>query len=146
MIKFKTRWINKINNKEPIMIVGICPGKQRKNKQNQLVFSGNRTGDFIEKILKNGTNIYLTNIFNYLIDKKITLEIVQNGLEELRDDILTLKPYRIIALGNFAYNYCKEITNISIIKLYHPSYILRFNKNKMEYIKKFNKLLNENKI
>lgn len=135
MIKFKTRNINITKN--PIFIIGQCPGNQRKADSNKQVFHANRTGDFIEKIIKNKKNIYLTNLFNYLIDGDITDEIIKKGLSELIKDIKKYKPRKLIVLGNIAFNAINKSTSayttLPITSMRHPSFILRFNKDKRWY-------------
>lgn len=140
MLEFKTRRIEIEDS--PVFICGMCPGRQRKNDQNREVFHGNRTGDLVEQVIKGKKNIFLTNVFNYRIDGKITKDIIRIGVLELRNELLKQKPYKVIALGNFAYEHVLELIkdtglHLNIVKLQHPSYILRFNKPKDLYIKQF---------
>lgn len=143
MIKYKTR---KIGN-GTVFLIGWCPGKQRKKDNNFEVFHGNRTGDFIEKMIADCKSVYLTNVFNYYVDE-ITDEMYDQGLKELKEDILALKPYKCILLGRVASlrvrKLCSEMNlKVSLTDLEHPSYVLRFNKDKDIYTTKLKKVLNE---
>lgn len=139
MIKFNPVSIGELNR--PVFIVGQCPGKQRKKDKNCEVFYGNRTGDFIRDILKDKTNIYLTNVFNYYVDK-IDKEIIDKGLKELLNDVLTYNPQKIICLGNFSFDcISKVVKNREVFRLVHPSFILRFNKDKEKYKKQLLELI-----
>lgn len=141
LIKYQKREINV--KKNPIMIIGMCPGRVRKG-EDLIVFHGNRTGDFIEEIIKPYDNLVLTNIFNYYVDGKPSEEIIENGKKQLAADIEHYKPMLIICLGHFAFNNLPELkTHTVITKVTHPSWFLRFNKNKEEYKKMFRELLNE---
>jgi hypothetical protein len=129
-------------------VVGFCPGRQRKKDANNEVFHGNKTGDLVEKLIKGKENIYLTNVFNvYLKDEKITSDIVKEGVEELRDDVIKYKPVKVIALGTVAADTAEKISNekgmhkFKIVKLKHPSFIMRFKKGVKEYEEKFKKEL-----
>lgn len=147
-MKFKSRLINIKNKNNIIMIVGICPGNQKRSYQTNEVFHGNRTGDFIENLIKDIPNIYLTNVFNYKRIKKLSKEEIEFGSKELKKEIKKIKPKKIICLGLISKEVINNIvdsTKIKIINLRHPSYILRFNNNIKKYKEEFKKeLLNEN--
>lgn len=136
--KFEAKSLGELN--KPVFIVGQCPGKQRKDEQTRVVWSGNRSGKFISEILQGKTNIYLTNILNYHVDGAISDELVVKGISELQHDIEKLNPRKIICLGNFAGDTIKNKLPlkiyIPIVILNHPSYILRFNKDKNAYTRK----------
>ena len=144
-IKYETRTINITNN--PTFIVGQCPGKTTKKaliKQNNKyqVFSGNQTGTLVNEIIKNNKNLYLTNIFNYYTNEAITQEIINQGLQELQEDIYKYQPATIICLGKFAEKHVKTLqTTAQVYVITHPSYVLRFQMNKEEYTKNFRALL-----
>lgn len=142
-IKFTAKIIGQLSENGGVFIVGQCPGKQRKSADTRVVWEGNRSGDFISKILAQETNIYLTNVFNYWIDRPIDDEIIKRGISEFADVINLYKPRRIICLGNFSFKLISkamEESGIEIVELPHPSWWLRFNKDKDEYTQK---LLNE---
>jgi hypothetical protein len=115
----------------PTMIVGECPGKQRKRDANNQVFHGNRTGDFIESIIEGKSNIILTNANNFP-QTQSTLE----GAVALHKLISVYRPAKIICLGRKAkrvlgfYVFPRDV-NVKYFD--HPSYRLRFNKNVDEY-------------
>ncbi len=135
-MRFKSYTHSKKDGK-PIFIIGQCPGKQRKKDQTGLVFQGNRTGDLIQEVIKDFDNIHLTNIFNVIVPK-ITPEVIQSGSEELLNEIKELNPSKVICLGKIAQSTVSKLVsendlNLWIVNFQHPSYILRFNKNKEEY-------------
>ncbi len=142
-MKFQTRLL-KPSKKKKVMIVGMCPGRQRKRVKKVIVFHGNKTGDFVEEILKDQENIFLTNIFNEYVDKIDDL-IIQNGLFKLERDIENHKPEVIICLGRFAQKYVDKmnIVNIRIHFILHPSYIIRFGKDKNIYKESILKIIKE---
>ena len=140
--KYKTRLIG---DKNPIFIIGMCPGRQRKRHKNFEVFHGNRTGDLIEKIVKD-KNVFLTNIINFRVKGRISKEDIEAGRQEFLNDIERLKPQKVICLGNFSYTavskWLKSMSRqIDVIKITHPSYILRFNKDIDIYINKLTNLI-----
>jgi uracil-DNA glycosylase len=113
----------------------MCPGKQRRRDRNHEVFHGNRTGDLVEEVVGDYGNVFLTNVFNYWTHGKIKKEIILLGMKELKEDIKFFEPQKIICLGNFAFDKVCSIEGLkmTIIKLPHPSYILRFNKDIENY-------------
>jgi uracil-DNA glycosylase family 4 len=147
MIKYEPK---KLGTIKPggIMIVGMCPGRQRKGEQTHVVFEGNRTGDFIQSIIKDLDNVYMTNVFNFFIDEPPLMEVIETGKEVLRNDINQIKPSLILCLGNFAYKHTKSLFNpgeYQIKKITHPSYILRFNKDTETYKNKFLEMIQNGK-
>jgi hypothetical protein len=146
--KFETREHNIKEPENVTFIVGFCPGTQRKKDANKQVFHGNKTGDLVEKLIKGKQNIYLTNVFNvYLKEEKITSTIVKEGAEELRDDVVKYKPVKVIALGTVAADTVEKISNekgmhkFKLVKLRHPSFVMRFKKGVKEYEEEFKKEL-----
>ena len=142
-MKYQTRLLNP-SKKKKVMIIGMCPGRQRKRVKRQIVFHGNKTGDFIEDILKGQENIFLTNVFNEYVEK-IDDIIIKNGLFKLERDIENHKPKLIICMGRFAEKHVAKlgIENIPIISIVHPSYIIRFGKDKNIYKANVLKLIKE---
>jgi uracil-DNA glycosylase len=146
MDKMKPRFIDVTAN--PIMIVGERPGKQRKKSKVDYVFHGNRTGDFIEKAISGHTNLILTNGINLYSKADITNDRLyqHKGQKELMKLINDYNPKKIICLGNFAELQIYKIYGAAklpfeLIKLAHPSYVLRFNIEVAEYAKKLKKAL-----
>ena len=127
----------------PVFIVGQCPGKQTKKRKTLKVWEGNRSGDLMQKIIKDFKNLYLTNAFNYYVKGKVTPEIIDTGESELVDAITTHKPKVIICFGDFAYKKVIDLTPIKAIKLVHPGYILRFNMDQSNYLKNCRKTISE---
>ena len=130
--KFQSK---KIGNGETFL-VGMCPGHQRKKDATNIVWEGNKSGDLMQDIIKSFNNIYITNIFNYYTDSTISRELIDEGLNELKVDITNLKPKKIICFGNFAFKEVNnlQLKNVEITKVVHPSYILRFNMDKIKYV------------
>ena len=119
----------------PVFIIGISPGKQRKGNKNYIVWEGNRSGDFLFNSLKDINNLYFTNMSNYI---NPTAEELYSGIRELRLDIAFYKPRLVILLGNKTLALCcthiVPFHSINMCYFQHPSYILRFNKDKVKYI------------
>jgi uracil-DNA glycosylase len=134
-MKFSPRFIEPLL--APVMIVGLCPGRQRKKDQNFLVFHGNRTGDLVEEIIKDQDNIILTNTSNWIKQDQHKLS-AHEGAKDLIDIVSRFKPRKIICLGTYAFNFVNDRGfTVPIVHLPHPSWVLRFNKDKNNYIKKF---------
>lgn len=127
MISFKTREIEV--SSRPVIIIGEAPGKQRKQDQNQEVFHGNKSGDFVETAITGKKNIVLTNVINVFPADFKDRTMVKTGLDELKSLIDEYKPGKIICLGK------KSLHAAILLKLTehndfrympHPSWILRF--------------------
>jgi uracil-DNA glycosylase len=140
--------------KNPVFIVGMCPGKQRKNADTKIVWEGNRSGDFISEILKDRKNLYFTNGINFFVNGKIGKDKRQFGRDELYADMVKYDPSKVICLGDFAAKAVDAciaraeaqhkarikqdrpgLYGVPVIKMTHPGYVLRFNKGKDEYAK-----------
>lgn len=145
-IKFRDKSIGTIDH--PVLIVGQNPGRQRTGEKTHVVWEGNRSADLLEWVLKSQTNIYLTNICNY---QDITSGRLEEGKYDLQVLVMQLEPSKIICLGQYSYDIVSEmykqlllwpvgITNIR--KLPHPSWIARFNKDRLAYKKLFIDILN----
>lgn len=140
-IKFEPQQIKSIITLKfdnPIFIVGLGPGKQRKNEKTQCVWEGNRSGDLLQEIIVGYSNLYLTNVVNYYVKGKFSEEILKDGLENLRKDIVKFDPKKIICLGAFAYKSVLKVKGNfdenKIVQYQHPSYIIRFNKSRKDYV------------
>ena len=140
-MKFKTKKTSELLN--PIFIVGINPGKQRREFKTKIVWEGNKSGDYINNLIKSIPNLYLTNICNF---SKLNNKNIYKGLLKLTYDILYYSPIKIVCLGNIPTYCCSKINilDIKIVSLKHPSYILRFNKNKRQYEQKLLRELRTN--
>lgn len=129
----------------PTLIVGEQPGRQRKKDATGEVFHGNRTGDFIESVIVNKTNIILTNANN-------GYQLLSEGIQDLHQLIKVHRPGRIICLGKKARkaieciisarsNSTAYLPHDNIFYLDHPSYRLRFNIDISQYKKTLQCLL-----
>lgn len=131
-MKFATITINVTKN--PVFLVGINPGRQRKSQQTHRVWEGNRSGDLIQEAIKGFDNLFLTNVTNYQ-DAELNDYRYGTGVTDLMKSIIKLQPRRIICLGVVPYLEVKKLQpNCEIIKLYHPSYIARFQRDRETYI------------
>lgn len=139
-------------DKYPIMFVGMNPGKTRKGKYSSHVWDGDTlTSNLLREAVEPYTNIVLTNVCNY---QEVSEEKLNEGMNDLLQLVLRLKPRKIICLGDFAYKHVEELrmnggemyqryAERHVIKLPHPSYVVRFNKNRQEYINKIRKELDD---
>ena len=132
-------------SEKPIFIIGLSPGRQRLKERNYEVFHGNQSGDLIEEIIKDKVNILLTNIFNYYVDE-ITSDLINEGLLNVLKLIKIHKPYKVICLGNFSFQHVSKLIkdedlDIELTKLQHPSFIIRFKKDRKQYINMFKEQL-----
>lgn len=143
-LKFKPRWWGKVG-KNPVFIVGQNPGKQRIGSDIGVAWEGNRSSDLLKWVIAGQDNLYLTNVCNY---RDMTSDNVNECIYDLIDDINDMKPRKIICLGNYANQ--KVITlwannhipnDIKIVKLPHPSFIARFNKDREKYKRLFTSLI-----
>lgn len=127
-------------SKRPILVVGQNPGRQRKGGETKIVWEGNRSGDFIDELTKDLNNLYLTNVCNHLV---LSNENVSVGVDHLRLIAMVLQPSKVVCLGEFAHRYVKQLMGelYPIVKLEHPSYVLRFNRDVEGYKKKLLKEL-----
>lgn len=136
-VKFVDRQINVTKN--PVMIVGQNPGRQRKNSQTFTNWEGNRSADFLNWCIESINNLYLTNACNY---QQMTEEKIIEGLVELRAKIDVLKPRKIITLGEFASFAIADINpDVEVEHFFHPSFMVRFNKDKGEYRERLRKAI-----
>lgn len=120
--------------------MGQNPGRQRRDERTETVWEGNRSADLVNWILDGQVNVYLTNVCNY---QKVTPERVEEGMYDLRILISDLKPSVIICLGAYAHLAVASLdVKYPIRKLLHPSYIVRFNKDRDEYRHKFLRAMN----
>ncbi len=129
----------------PIFVIGTCPGKTKDKEK--IVFKGNRTGDFVQKWIKDKENIYLTNVFNKWIDYTPDEEIIKEGLVKLEEDIERLNPSKVFLLGAFAFKHCSGLMKrykLNNHNFLHPSYILRFCGDHQEYINILNEYYESN--
>lgn len=133
--KFMLKHTNDLSA-NPTLIVGQNPGRQRLGEESHVVWEGNRSSDFLMECLFEVPNTILTNVCLY---QRMTHENVLEGIQELTNLIQEFQPRKIICLGNFAYRTVislvatDRIQDVDIVKLPHPSYIVRFNKDKQEY-------------
>lgn len=136
-IKFSDKQLGTMYN--PVFIVGQNPGRQRKGQESHIVWEGNRSSDFLTWCIEGLDNIYLTNVCNY---QQMTDDLIKQGAVELRAKIDYLAPKRIITLGEFASFHVAEIDpDVPISHFFHPSFIVRFNKDREEYKEQIRKAI-----
>lgn len=140
-VKYKT--VTKGRGKT--MIIGFGPGKQRKTEQTLNVWEGNKSGDIMQEILKGRKDYFLTNAQNWYVHADVVPEKCwEDGFKELQADTDRIQPVRILAFGNVAAKAAHRLTVPKECKIYefvHPSYIVRFNKDRKKYIKEVQEAL-----
>lgn len=150
--KFKPKEIYLSKNKgSATMIVGQCPGHQRKKEHDLFVLSGNRIGDLLAEGIGAKINIYMTNVFNdyypEIKDGKYPEAVVKEGKEQLIRDINRVQPKKIICLGTYALKHATEcvkkckVKRPTVVMIPHPSYIIRFNKDRNKWKQQLQKEL-----
>lgn len=133
LAKFKSMRVGV--GKNPVFVVGQCPGRQRKKNETFNVWEGNRSGDLMQEIIKGLDNIFLTNIVNVWSDGEIAPGQIQDGLNELTRDVKDMEPVGIMCIGAFAKRHVEtSIKHKNIAFAKHPSYIIRFGKNREKYM------------
>ena len=146
-IKFELRRVGSAAN--PIFFVGVAPGRQRKKEQTRKAWEGNKSSDLMNDATKHCKNAVYTNISNeYIPTRKISIDddAIIAGSKKLASLILHYKPHKILLFSTFTARAFKKhvqsnaqlsthIENTAIIELQHPSYVLRFNKDKTAWIK-----------
>jgi uracil-DNA glycosylase len=130
-LKLKTRSIGQLDR--PVFLVGINPGHNRDGTHTGTVWEKNRSARLLNEAIEGLTNLYFTNVSNYTT---LTDEHLREGLSDLKKDISLYKPSKIVCLGKDAFGYVSKLDAQSqIIRIAHPSYIARFNKDKEMWIK-----------
>lgn len=126
----------------PVIFVGQNPGKTRKGKYSKHVWDGDtRTSNLLREAVDGYTNIVLTNVCNY---QDMSDEHLEEGLEDLRKMIEDLEPKLIVCLGGFSRRYVLSLKpECRVVSLQHPSYVVRFNRNRQEYINNIRSQLGE---
>lgn len=124
--KFKTKSVAVSDN--PVFIVGEKPGRQRLGEETMTVWESNRSGDFMDSVLDESVNVFVTNICNY---QEWNIDHRLEGIADLIADYKKLKPRKIIALGCISYDICNHLFlgGCKIVMLTHPSFVLRFNRD-----------------
>lgn len=136
--RFKDKFIRPRDGR-PVLIVGQNPGKQRANQKTNVVWEGNKSSDLLMSIISDLENIYLTNVCNY---QEMTDFQLEEGIIDLKKLIEALKPRVIICLGLFAKGHVQEMEPISpVVEFVHPSYVVRFNKDRNEYRESIRKVI-----
>lgn len=126
-VRFKDKLIGDGNGPVTIL-VGQNPGRQRKSQQTYVVWEGNRSSDLLLEAISGAQNLYLTNVCNY---QQMTDGKILEGLEHIRELVEDLEPRRVICFGQFAYSNVMSLgMNVEVVKLPHPSWIVRFNKDR----------------
>ncbi len=122
--------------KNPVFVIGLCPGRQRIKDRTFKVWEGNRSGDFVKQTLLKAENVYFTNLCNYYLeedlDGEVDVKYFEQGFEDLKQAVEKYKPRKLVCLGKpvgaFAMKHFKNVKC-----LLHPSYVLRFNKDVEAY-------------
>ena len=129
----------KVSNK-PIIVVGMNPGRTRISKHSPYVWDGDTpTSNLLRKIVKPYTNIVLTNVCNY---QDMSTKNVDEGMNDLAKMFKDIKPRKVICLGAYAHLAVRVLDpKCEIRKFLHPSYVVRFKKDKEEYTSKIRKEL-----
>lgn len=136
--KYRIKIIGKIDH--PTLIIGQSPGNQRKNTFDGVCWHGNKSADLLNEAIDGYSNIILTNICQY---REINETNLLEGMNDIIRLIITFKPKTVLCLGNYAWENAEKIrTNGGEIyqryakfdKLDHPSYIVRFNKDRQQWI------------
>lgn len=138
-IKFHTRSTSLL---EPgcTFIVGQNPGNIQVNNGENVVWRGNRSGNFIDYATSDIKNLYFTNICNY---QEVNKERVEEGLKDLEEAIRAHKPRKIVCLGLYAAEHIRRLhhSGIELVIFHHPSFVLRFNRGVEQYRDKLRKEL-----
>lgn len=130
--KFLPKWLGQ-KRLGSVMIVGQNPGKQRNGEQTGVVWEGNRSADFLLACLDGISGVFLTNACNY---QDPSAEDLLEGSEDLRSAIEVWQPKRVICLGEIAYAAVDALEIVppsQISVFFHPSFVVRFNKDKDGY-------------
>lgn len=120
-----------------IMFVGERPGFQP--TKTGIVFEGNRSGNLFLKVLSElnltFNHVYITNIVKCQCEDNKTPDFndIINCIKYLKKEISIIKPKLIVCVGFIAYNHLDNLYN-NMVRIYHPSYILRVNYNLESYV------------
>lgn len=121
------------------ILVGINPGRQRLNERTGVAWEGNKSADFLLSCLDGAENILLTNVCNF--QNMDRYQMVQ-GIRDLKWNLVAMDPGIVICLGEVPMKVVMSLEyRFNVHKLPHPSYIVRFNKDKKKYRDDLRKLL-----
>lgn len=139
-VEFKDKFTSPRRNQ--VMIVGQNPGRQRMKEKTGIVWEGNQSADLIIEAIRGlEDDVYLTNVVNY---QEMDSKRIREGIFHLKRKINRLKPRKIIALGAFSHVAVMSIgSEVPVRKMLHPSFVVRFKKDKQEYIKELREHINE---
>lgn len=135
-MKFESQFIQV--GASPTIIVGQNPGKQRKSALLPgFAWDGNPSADLLWEAISGTPNLVLTNVWQYQwAETEGELQLAE-GVSELHDLIQALKPRRVIALGQLAYETCIALYfthTPPVARLEHPSYVVRFKRDRLDWI------------
>jgi uracil-DNA glycosylase family 4 len=122
------------------MLVGIRPSHVMSDKT--------RTNDILLPIVNKyfDKNYYFTNLVKYPGNSNCLPDQtdVDNCITDLIEEILIIKPKKIIALGNWVHETLSKNSIVST-KVFHPAFIARTGKNK-EYEQQIEKIIKKDEF
>lgn len=128
-------------SKAKLMLIGECPGAEE-NKIGK-PFIG-RAGKFLNQLLtKNKINrkkVFITSVLKCYSKKTPTQKQIKTCKPYLLKQINIIKPKTIVLLGKTAQKTIGKLTNIRIIKTYHPAAGMRFPKVRKKILQDFKKI------
>jgi uracil-DNA glycosylase len=129
--------------KNPIIIVGQNPGRQRKDSKSIVGYcwNGNRSADLLLEAIEGQKNLILTNLCQY---REMNEDNLFECYVDLQEKCDTLEPSKIICLGDIAFEEVETLnTTAKIYHFEHPSRIVRFQMDKEDYKKRIKEAICE---
>lgn len=133
--------------KNPTFIVGQNPGHEKDFTHSGFAWERNRSAKFLAESIDDYINLFLTNVCPYI---DLTPVNISRGVEILVKDVQEYSPKKIICLGSVAYDNVMILKdthrinpNTEIFRLDHPSYVLRFKKDKRKWDRDIRGILNK---
>lgn len=119
--------------KDPIFIIGQNIGHEGDGSHTGTVWEKNKSALLVNEIIGDRENLFLTNICNYTV---VTPDRLREGIEDIKTAMLIYGCKKVICLGSIAYqNLIMFDTKARIVHFAHPSFIIRFNKDRDKYIR-----------
>lgn len=140
IIQYEPQCIDVTGN--PIIIVGMCPGRVRNSVEKRIAWHGNRSADLLESAIKGVKNIILTNITNTFTTGALTKDMIRTGLDDLSQLFIKHDPKLVIFVGAFAQKHGSSILHgTRSASINHPSFVLRFSKDQTWWKKKMRNIV-----